>query len=51
MSINDGAEKFPGPAASVHAHHAQDLEEAQATQRGRCKHLPRRPHAQHHHRR
>lgn len=50
MCVDDGAEQFPGAAAPVHAHHAQDLEEAQPAQRRRGEHLPRRAHAQHHQR-
>lgn len=50
VCVDDGAEQFPGAAAPVHAHHAQDLEEPQSSQGRRSEHLARRPHAQHHHR-
>lgn len=32
MGVDDGAEEFPSASAPVHAHHAEDLEEAQAAQ-------------------
>jgi len=39
VSPDDGAEQFPGAASPVDAHHAQDLEESETTQRGRGEHL------------
>lgn len=50
MRVDNGAEQFPRPTTAVHAHHAQDLEEAQSAQRRRREHLPWRAHAQHHQR-
>lgn len=35
VGVDDGAQQFPGAAAAVHAHHAQDLQEAHAAQRRR----------------
>ena len=34
MGVDDRAEKFPGASATIHAHHAKDLEESQAAQGG-----------------
>lgn len=33
VGVDDGAQQLPGAAATVHAHHAQDLQEAHAAQR------------------
>lgn len=35
MCVNYRSKQFPGPSPTVHAHHAQNLKEAKATQR-RC---------------
>lgn len=35
VSVDHGAQQFPGASAAVHAHHAQDLQEAHAAQRRR----------------
>lgn len=32
VRVDHGAQQFPGAAAPVHTHHAQDLQEAQAAQ-------------------
>lgn len=39
MGPDHGAQQLPGSAPAVHAHHAQDLEEAKTSQSGRGKHL------------
>lgn len=33
VGVDDRAQQLPGAAATVHAHHAQDLQEAHAAQR------------------
>ena len=43
VSPDNGAEKLPGPAAAVHSHHAQYLEEPEASQRRRREHLTAAP--------
>ena len=39
VGVDDGAQQLPGAAPPVHAHHAEDLEEAEAAQ-GRGGHHP-----------
>ena len=40
MGVDDGAQKLPGAAASVHAHHAENLEEAETAESRRGENLP-----------
>lgn len=35
MGVDDGTEELPRASATIHAHHAENLEEAEATE-GRC---------------
>ncbi len=44
MCIDHRAEQLPGAAATVHAHHAQNLEESKAAKGRRGKDLPRTAH-------
>ena len=34
MSVDHGAQQFPGPASPVHADHAENLEEAETSESG-----------------
>lgn len=43
---DDGAEQLPRPTSPVHPYHAQDLEEAEAAQCWRSKHLTTAAHQQ-----
>lgn len=35
MGVDDGTEELPRASATIHAHHAENLEEAEAAE-GRC---------------